>query len=92
MNEFGNVGYHDDVLKWKHFPRYWPFVGGNSPDTGEFPSQRPVTQSFLRLHSDHFDVTNDFVNVESTLTKEVYAFHQIYIQNASEISTNNFMQ
>ena len=20
--------YHDDVIKWKHFPRYWPFVRG----------------------------------------------------------------
>ena len=20
------VGIHDDVIKWKHFPRYWPFV------------------------------------------------------------------
>ena len=20
--------YHDDVMKWKHFPRYWPFVRG----------------------------------------------------------------
>ena len=20
--------YHDDILKWKHFPRYWPFVWG----------------------------------------------------------------
>ena len=19
--------FHDDVIKWKHFPRYWPFVG-----------------------------------------------------------------
>ena len=36
---------HDDVIKWKHFPRYWPFVRGIhwSP---EFPSQRPVTWSF----------------------------------------------
>ena len=35
---------HDDVFKWKHFPRYWPFVRGihRSP----VPSQRPVTQSF----------------------------------------------
>ena len=30
---------HDDVIKWKHFPRYWPFVRGihrspvNSPHT-----------------------------------------------------------
>ena len=30
---------HDDVIKWKHFPRYWPVPG-------EFPSQRPVTRSF----------------------------------------------
>ena len=20
--------YHDDVIKWKQFPRYWPFVRG----------------------------------------------------------------
>ena len=20
--------FHDDFFKWKHFPRYWPFVGG----------------------------------------------------------------
>ena len=22
------AGNHDDVIKWKHFPRYWPFVRG----------------------------------------------------------------
>ena len=27
---------HDDVIKWKHFPRYWPFVRGIQV-TGEFP-------------------------------------------------------
>ena len=32
---------HDDVIKWKHFPHYWPFVGGihrspvNSPHKGQ---------------------------------------------------------
>ena len=32
---------NDDVIKWKHFPRYWPFVLGihrspvNSPHTGQ---------------------------------------------------------
>ena len=36
---------HDDVIKWKHFPRYWPFVR-NSSVTGEFPAQRPMTRSF----------------------------------------------
>ena len=26
-NYMSNV-HHDDVIKWKHFPRYWPFVRG----------------------------------------------------------------
>ena len=45
----GNFTYHvlhrfyDDVIKWKHFPRYWPFVRGihrspvNSPHKGQWP-------------------------------------------------------
>ena len=36
---------HDDVIKWKHFPRYW-LCEGNSSVTGEFPAQRPVTRSY----------------------------------------------
>ena len=34
--------HHDDVIKWKHFPRYWPFVRGihrspvNSPHKGQW--------------------------------------------------------
>ena len=37
-----NVMFHDDVIKWKHFPRYWPFVRGihrspvNSPHKGQW--------------------------------------------------------
>ena len=29
---------HDDVIKWKHFPRYWPFVRGihRSPATSQW--------------------------------------------------------
>ena len=29
---------HDDVIKWKHFPRYWTFCVGNSPVTYGFPA------------------------------------------------------
>ena len=35
-------GNHDDVIKWKYFPRYWPFVRGihrspvNSPHKGQW--------------------------------------------------------
>ena len=34
--------FHDDVIKWKHIPRYWPFVRGihrspvNSPHKGQW--------------------------------------------------------
>ena len=39
--------FHDDVIKWKHFPHYWSFLcWGNSPVTGELTSQGPVTRSF----------------------------------------------
>ena len=37
----GHVTVHDDVIKWKHFPRYWPFLRGihrspvNSPHKGQ---------------------------------------------------------
>ena len=41
--------FHDDVIKWKHFPCYWTFMR----TTGRSPSQRPVTRSsgvFVDLH------------------------------------------
>ena len=45
LNQFIMLGIkiqHDDVIKWKHFPRYWPFVWGihrwpvNSPNIGQW--------------------------------------------------------
>ena len=47
-SQYDNSGYvmiTSSVIKWKHFPLYWPFAG-NSPVTGEYPSQRPVKRSF----------------------------------------------
>ena len=29
--------FHDDVIKWKHFPRYWPFVRGIHRSPVNFP-------------------------------------------------------
>ena len=37
--------YHDGVIIWKHFPRYWPFVWGIHRSPVKFPSQRPVTRN-----------------------------------------------
>ena len=39
---FAYLSLHEDVIKWKHFPRYWPFVRGihrsqvNSPHKGQW--------------------------------------------------------
>ena len=42
VETFYSTGIHDEVIKWKHFPRYWPFVRGihrspvNSPYKGQW--------------------------------------------------------
>ena len=42
---------HDDIMKWKHFPRFWPFVWGihqspvNSPHKGQW--HRPLMFSLI---------------------------------------------
>ena len=67
----------DDVIKWKHFPRYWPFVRGihrspaKSPHKGQwrgtlmFPLNGWVNNGGagdLRRHQAHYDVTVMFLN------------------------------
>ena len=65
--------WHDDVIKWKHFPCYWPFVRGihwspvNSPHSGAlmFSLICPWINGWvnnreagdLRRYSAHYDVT-----------------------------------
>ena len=64
------MGHHDDVIKRKHFPRYWPFVRGIHRFPVNSPTQRPVTRSFdvffennheagdLRRYRAHYDMTS----------------------------------
>ena len=56
---------HDDVIKWKHFPRYWPFVRGihrspvNCPHKGQWRINGWVNKreaGDLRRHRGHYDV------------------------------------
>ena len=47
---------HDDVIKWKHFPRYWPFVRGIHRSPVNSPSQRPVKQSFDAFFDLHLNI------------------------------------
>ena len=36
-SHYWNWSFHDDVIKWKHFPRYWPFVRGIHRSPVDFP-------------------------------------------------------
>ena len=53
---------YDDVIKWKHFPRYWPFVRGihrspvNSPHKGQW---RGALMFFLSAPEQTIEKTND---------------------------------
>ena len=50
------VALHDDVIKWKHFPRYWPFVRGihrspvNSPHKGQWRGALMFTLICARIN------------------------------------------
>ena len=46
MGRIARVETHDDVIKMEIFSALLALCAGNSPVTGEFNSQRPVTRSF----------------------------------------------
>ena len=47
---------HDDIIKWKHFPRYWSFVRGihrspvNSPHKGQWRGALMFTLICVRIN------------------------------------------
>ena len=45
--------FHDDVIKWKHFPRYWPFVWGihRSPVNSTHKGQWRGTLMFSLIYA-----------------------------------------
>ena len=48
--------YHDDVIKWKHFPRYWSFMRGihrspwNSPHKGQWRGALMFSLIYTRIN------------------------------------------
>ena len=49
--------FHDDVIKWTHFPRYWPFVRGihrsqvNSPHKDQWPGALMFSLIFVWINN-----------------------------------------
>ena len=46
---------HEDIIKWKPFPRCWPFVRGNHRSPVDSPHKRQRLRRFER-HLAHYDV------------------------------------
>ena len=50
------IAFHDDVIKWSHFPRYWPFARGihrspvNSPHKGQWRGTLMFTLICARIN------------------------------------------
>ena len=56
LKAFSMLQFHDDVIKWKHFPRYWPFVRGihrspvNSPHKSQWRGALMFTLICARIN------------------------------------------
>ena len=63
---------HDDVIKWKHFPRYWPFVRGihwspvNSPHKGQWRYHAHYDVIVMRLGENNCHFTDNIFKGIST--------------------------
>ena len=52
---------HDDVIKWKHFPRYWSFARGIHPSPVNFPPHKNQWRGAFNAFFD-LRLNNDWVN------------------------------
>ena len=81
--------FHDDVIKWKHFPRYWSFVRGihrwlvNSPLKGQSSGALmfffDLHTGHLRRHRAHYGVTVMLV-LKSEVKNVTHYFYTIPIR------------
>ena len=68
---------HDDVIRWKHFPRYWPFVRSIHPSPVNFPhkGQWRGALMFFLIHT----WINDWVNNREAGELRRYHAHYVVI-------------
>ena len=77
---------YDDVIKWKHFPRYWPFVRGiqwwpeNSPHKGQWRGALMFSLIFAWMYGwVHTGEAGDLRRHRAHY--DVIVMHQIWKQN-----------
>ena len=69
--------YHDDVIEWKHFPRYWLFVRGIHRSRWS-PRTKPMTRSF--------DV---FFDVRPTLSWSLRCHCNVFVVDKTLVKTTS---
>ena len=83
---FTDLPQHEDVIKWKHFPRYWPFVRGihrspvNSPHKGQWRGAFMLTLIWARI--------NGWVNnCEASDLRRNLAYYDVIVMKKSFTSS-----
>ena len=82
--------WHDDVIKWKHFPRNWPFVRGihrspvNSPHKGQWRGALMISMICVWI--------NDWVNNrEAGDLRRYRAHHDVIVMKIQTLNTYFYM-
>ena len=81
--------HHDDVIKWKHFPRNWPFVRGihrspvNSPHKGQWRGALVFSLIYVWI--------NDWVNNREAGDLRRYRAHSDVIVMREECIVHGFL-
>ena len=71
---------HDDIIKWKHFPRYWPFVWGihRTPVNSPYKGQWRGALMFSLIYA----WTNNWVNNQGNLRHHHAHYDVSVVMNA----------
>ena len=83
--------FHDDVIKWKHFPRYWPFVRRNHRSTVNSPH---IGQSLGALKFSLICISNNRLSEQSWSwwfeTPSRLLWHHCHVTHMCNISQSSF--
>ena len=80
--------FHDDVIKWKNFPRYWPFVRGihrspvNSPHKGQWLGALMFSLIYARI--------NGWVNTgDADDLRRYHAHHDVIAMSCHDVTISH---
>ena len=102
VDEKAHDALHDNVIKWKHFPHYWPFVGGihrspmNFPHKGQwrralmFPLICAWTNNWVNSW-DTGDLRCHWVHYDVTVMESVTIVDRVIMRSGAHFMNNWFI-